>query len=230
MTLLAHRFRVPLPADEVWEVLIDLPSIAHCVPGARLDSAVHGGQEGGISTRLGPTGTEYLCRAHFVERDEVVHRAVIEARARETKGPGTASVLATFALRSDGQGTEVTVSAELAVRGTAAQFGPSHRAEASTSMLDTFVRNLEATMSAAGAQSGEAAGRRPASVREAVGRADDVRLDVLRTVLGHLARRSTSFLVGAAFGLLAGIVLGLAGRGGRNRSHERSVLAVPKPG
>jgi hypothetical protein len=230
MIPLDHRFRVPLPVDEAWEILTDLPTIARCLPGAHLDSVVDGRYEGGISTRIGPISARYRGSAHFVERDEVGHRAVIEARGREAEGAGTATVVVTLALQPDGQGTEVTISSEPAHGGRAAPFDRSRLAEVSTSMLDTFVRSLEAAIDAAREQAREPADLHPASVLDAVDPADDARLDVLRSVLVPIARRSTSYLVGAAFGLLTGIVLGRAGGRGRNRLHERSVLAVPKPG
>jgi carbon monoxide dehydrogenase subunit G len=35
---LEHSFTVPVPADQAWEVLLDVERVAPCMPGATLDS------------------------------------------------------------------------------------------------------------------------------------------------------------------------------------------------
>ena len=52
---LDHSFTVPVPVDAAWPVLLDLPTVAPCLPGARLGEP--GEPEGsGGSTRSGSSG------------------------------------------------------------------------------------------------------------------------------------------------------------------------------
>ncbi len=213
MIQLDHQFRVPLPVDQAWAVLTDLPKVARCLPGAHLEAVVDDRYEGGLSTRIGPISVRYQGSAVFVERDELDHRAVLEARGREEKGTGTATALITLVLKPQGDSTHVEVLSELAISGKAAQFGRSLLAEVSTTMLGTFAGNLEQMI--------EAGDHRPGA--EPVGRraepdAGADQLDVLRAVVLPILRRSAGPLVGTALGLLAGLALGRMGRRGARRS------------
>lgn len=225
MIHLDHEFRVPLPVEQAWAVLTDLPKVARCLPGAYLDTVLDGRYDGGLSTRIGPISAKYRGTASFVERDEIDHRAVVEARGQEEKGSGTATALITLALAPEGDATQVQVRSELAISGKAAQFGRSLLAEVSTSMLGTFVRNLEQMIEAGEHRDGSGGGsagmngvpaqRPPRTERlEPAGPADGDQLDVLRAVVLPVLRRSAGPLAATALGLLAGLALGRAGRRG----------------
>lgn len=192
---LADDFWVALPVDEAWTLLTDLPRIAPCLPGAHLDEVVDGEYRGGLATKIGPINARYRGVARFVERDDVDHRAVIEARGSEERGSGAASGTVVATLRPDGQGTRVDLSTELSISGRAAQFGRSLVTEVSTSMLAEFARRLE------GVVRPEASAAAPAD--------DAGQLDVLRTVALPVLRRAA---VPAACAMVAGVVGWLIGR------------------
>jgi hypothetical protein len=240
MISLHQQFRVELPVDDTWTLLTDLPQVARCMPGANLDEVVDGEYRGGLSTKIGPISAKYRGVAVFREHDEVAHRAVIEARGREEKGSGSASALITTVLKPDGDGTLVDVSSELAISGRAAQFGRSLLAEVSNSMVDEFVRRLEVMISGGeGAlnegprdEVADATSSTPTSSRASNGvRTDDFDqpLDLVRTVVIPMLRRSAVPL-GAA--IVAGTLGVLVGRRGR-RSSSRTVpftYVLPFPG
>ena len=192
---LANDFWVALPVDEAWALLTDLPRIAPCLPGAHLDDVVDGEYRGGLATRIGPVSARYRGAARFVERDDVDHRAVIEARGSEERGNGAASGTVVATLRPDGQGTRVDLATELAISGRAAQFGRSLLSEVSATMLAEFARRVETV---AGSGSSAAAARHEGGEP-----------DVVRTVALPVLRRAA---VPAACALIAGVVGWLAGR------------------
>lgn len=192
---LANDFWVALPVDEAWTLLTDLPRIAPCLPGAHLDDVVDGEYRGGLATRIGPVSARYRGVARFAERDEVDHRAVIEARGSEERGNGAASGTVVATLRPDGQGTRVDLATELAISGRAAQFGRSLLSEVSATMLAEFARRLETVARPEASAAGPRRGGEE--------------LDVARTVVLPVLRRAA---VPAACALAAGVAGWLIGR------------------
>lgn len=230
---LDHQFRVPLPIDQTWKVLTDLPTVARCLPGAHLDAVSDGRYDGGLATRIGPISAKYRGAATFVELDEVDHRTVIEARGREDKGTGTATALITMLLKPEGDSTLVEVTTELAISGRAAQFGRSLLADVSATMLTEFVSRLERMIAAgehtAPAQDAPAIGSavEPATTTAA----DDEHLDAVRTILLPMAKRSAGSLIGVAAGLLLGLVIGRStGRGALRAASPVTVVLHLPPG
>lgn len=229
MIPLHQEFHVDLPIDQTWALLTDLPKVARCMPGASLDEVVDGEYRGGLSTKIGPISAKYRGVAVFQERDDVAHRAVIEARGREEKGSGSASALITTHLKPDGERTLVDVSTELAISGRAAQFGRSLLAEVSNSIVEEFVRGLRAMI----AEDNNRAADHPHRHEEHTNAAPSVHhtpaedagagqeLDMLSTVVLPMLRRAA---VPAATALIAGLVGVLIGR--RGRRDQRSDLPL----
>ena len=222
-----HQFQVSLPVGKTWDLLTDLPKVARCLPGANLDDVVDGEYRGGLSTRIGPISAKYKGTASFREHDEVSHRAVIEAQGREEKGSGSANALITAVLKPDGDGTLVDVSTELAISGRAAQFGRSLLAEVSNTMIDEFVRRLEAMIRGDSGQpshetAGTPIGGREVSVETTAANSESDQLNVLTTIVLPMLRKS-AIPIGAA--LLAGAI-GLA-IGCRRQTKTRTAAAIP---
>ncbi|MEV4377117.1 SRPBCC family protein [Streptosporangium sp. NPDC049644] len=170
-----NEFTVNVPIDRAWTVLTDLEGIAPCMPGAQLtgvEGEVHSGR---VRVKVGPVVSEYAGTVRFVEKDEVNHRAVIDARGRDSRGAGNASAVVTALLRADGARTVVTVDTDLKISGRIAQFGSGMIKEVSGKLLGQFVDCLEGRLAADTAAATEVAGspvstapptadRRPASV------------------------------------------------------------------
>lgn len=220
MITLDQQFTVPLGMDDAWDLLTDLPQVARCLPGASLDEVVDEEYRGGLATKIGPINATYRGVAAFRERDDVAHRAVVEARGREAKGNGSASALITLHLEPDGEASLVKVSTELAISGRAAQFGRSLLAEVSNAMLQVFVQRLEAMIA-----NPDAPADTPAEQPLATGaggipptvHADDLgaageSLDVFRTLVMPMARRAALPIAAAALGGLIGVWTGRRGR------------------
>ena len=51
---LEHTFTVPVPVEKAWEVLLDLPTIAPCMPGATLTGVEGDEFTGTVKVKLGP--------------------------------------------------------------------------------------------------------------------------------------------------------------------------------
>jgi carbon monoxide dehydrogenase subunit G len=235
---LHNQFRVPLPVDQTWRLLTDLPQVARCLPGAHLDDVVDGEYRGGLSTKIGPISAKYQGVATFREHDEVSHRAVIDARGREQKGSGSANALITAVLKPDADGTLVDVSTELAISGRAAQFGRSLLAEVSNTMVAEFVRRLEAMISGDGgappAPTSASAGTGTSQPSAGAGRSEQASaesLDVMRTIAVPMLQQAAVPIGGALAAFLLGLAIGRRGGGSPRRSAAIPLTYVlPYPG
>ncbi len=136
-------FRVELPVEETWRVLLDIERIAPCLPGAQLQEIAGEEYRGIVKVKVGPITAQYKGSAHFVERNDTTHTAVIVGTGRDTRGQGNASATITMSLAPDGEGTHVRVATDLSITGKVAQFGRGVMADVSAKLLNQFVENLE---------------------------------------------------------------------------------------
>lgn len=144
---LDHNFTVPVPVDEAWKVLLDLPRIAPCMPGATLTAVEDDTFTGTVKVKLGPINLTYQGKGRFVERDEAAHRLVIEASGRDARAAGTAAATVTATLAPEGETTRVDVVTDLTVTGRPAQFGRGMLADVSGKLLGQFAECLADTLS-----------------------------------------------------------------------------------
>jgi len=147
---LEHSFRVPAPVDEAFAMLLDIEQVAACMPGATLVS-MDGDNEftGEVLVKVGPMKMSYRGVAKIVSIDREAHRAVVEAKGRETRGTGTAAATVTATLSPDGDATVAKVITDLAVTGRPAQFGRGIMVEVGDRLLAEFAKRLAARMTEA---------------------------------------------------------------------------------
>jgi carbon monoxide dehydrogenase subunit G len=140
---LSNEFVVPVGVDEAWVLLTDVERIAPCMPGAELQEIDGDEYRGVVKVKVGPITAQYKGKATFVEKDDAVHKAVLRAEGRDTRGQGNANATITATLVSEDGGTRVKVVTDLAITGRAAQFGRGVMADVSTKLLGQFVSCLE---------------------------------------------------------------------------------------
>ena len=171
---LDHSFTVPVPPDQAWDVLLDVETIAPCMPGATVDEVDGDVVNGRIKVKVGPVSLTYKGTAKFTERNPETRVVVVEAAGKETRGAGTASatVRASLAPDASGSGTEVTMHTTMNVTGKPAQFGRGVMVEVGGKLVEQFAANLARliagdTGSGGEAGSGNAAGDAPAGTSTA---------------------------------------------------------------
>jgi uncharacterized protein len=144
-----NEFTVGVPLQRAWEVLTDLEGIAPCMPGARLTGVDGDVFSGEVRVKVGPVVSQYAGTATFASKDDAAHRAVIDAKGKDSRGSGNASALITAQLRADGDDrTVVTVETDLTISGKIAQLGGGMIKEVSTKLLGQFVDCLEQRLAA----------------------------------------------------------------------------------
>ncbi|MFN8044015.1 MAG: SRPBCC family protein [Mycobacterium sp.] len=154
---IANEFTVSVPIERAWEVLTDMEQVIPLMPGAQLVGQEGEDYLGKVKVKVGPVTSEFSGKAHFVERDEATHRALIDGRGKEARGTGNAAATVTLQLHESGDHTRVTVDTDLKIVGKLAQFGSGMLQQVSEKLLGQFVDALEAKL---------AEGKAPAAAAE----------------------------------------------------------------
>src|ERR1700722_15792058 len=119
-----NSFEVPLPPAQAWAVLLDIPRIAPCMPGAELTEIVDAkNYKGRISVRLGPVALAFAGRIEFDGIDDANHSAGVKAQGSDAKGRGAASAAAMFHVEPVATGSKVLIHTDLTLSGAVAQYG-----------------------------------------------------------------------------------------------------------
>ena len=75
-----NAFELPLPVERAWALLLDVPRIAPCMPGAELVEVTDDrSYKGKVAVRLGPVALIFAGRAVIEQIDDLAHKARIKA-------------------------------------------------------------------------------------------------------------------------------------------------------
>ena len=119
-----NSFTVPVEPATAWRLLLDVPRMARCMPGASLTEARDDrSYAGNVVVKLGPVRLAFAGEARITELDETARRAKVEGKGNDTKGRGSAQAKLDFVLVPDGAGTRVVVTTDLQLTGSVAQYG-----------------------------------------------------------------------------------------------------------
>jgi carbon monoxide dehydrogenase subunit G len=144
-----NSFEVPLPPEQAWALLMDIPRIAPCMPGAELTEVVDAkNYKGKISVRLGPVALAFAGRVAFDGIDEANRTARVTAQGSDAKGRGGANAAATFRIEPSGDGAKVLIHTDLMLSGAVAQYGRGVGMIQSTAaqIIGQFANNLRAQL------------------------------------------------------------------------------------
>jgi hypothetical protein len=216
--LIENSFRVPVPIEQAWRTLLDVPRIAPCLPGATLEESEGTTYRGRVKVKVGPIQLAYKGEATIAEQDEAARRLVLVASGKETRGSGAASARVVAELVERDGATDVQVATDLDLTGKPAQFGRSIISDVSGRLIDQFATNLAALMVApealpvAAATSVSAATAGPSTAPAApAAPAEDAALDVW-TLVPPPVRVAVRVLLPAFLLLTVGWLLGRRGR------------------
>jgi carbon monoxide dehydrogenase subunit G len=138
-----NTFDVDAPLDEVWRTVLDVERVAPNVPGAQvLEQTGEDAYKVAIKVKVGPMSMTYRGEVQITERDDEAHRAVMKARAKESRGQGTADADVTMLLTGDQGRTSATVTTEVQLSGKVATLGQGVLQDVSGRLVETFAHNL----------------------------------------------------------------------------------------
>jgi uncharacterized protein len=138
-----NDFDVDAPLESVWNAILDVERVAPNVPGAEvLEQTGADSYKVAVKVKVGPMSMRYRGDVEIVERDEEVHRAVMKARAKESRGQGTAEADVTMSLRGQDGRTSATITTDMELSGKAASMGQGVLQDVAGRLVETFAQNL----------------------------------------------------------------------------------------
>ncbi len=141
-----NEFTVPASVEEAWTVLLDVPRVAPCLPGAVIEEAhsEEGEYSGTMTVKIGPITARYKGTVSIQEADEATRSVVMRAQAKDARGQGTAAATITSTMEETAEGTKVSVVTDMRVTGPAAQFGRGVMQDVSAKLMNRFADCLAA--------------------------------------------------------------------------------------
>jgi uncharacterized protein len=119
-----NSFEVPAAPDAAWALLIDVPRVVPCMPGAELERTVDESTWEVLQrVKLGPISLQFRTEVTRTEMNETDRRTVLSINAKEVRGRGGAEATIESSLDPVEGGTRVTLVTELSLRGSVAQYG-----------------------------------------------------------------------------------------------------------
>jgi len=183
---LENSFDVSASTEAAWELLMDVPRVIPCMPGAELVETVDDSNwKARMRVKLGPISLTFLTDVHRDEVDEAARRVRLAASAREERGRGAASATIESSLASIEGRTRVSTVTELTLSGAVAQYGRGLVQDVTAQLLRSFAECLEKQLSPSPGEGSAAAAAEEQRPVSALG----LGAGVLRSRLARLWRR-----------------------------------------
>lgn len=171
--LLQNEFEIDTDVDSAWDFFTDLARVMPCMPGAALEGVEGENYLGNVKVKVGPIGAHFRGTAHFAEKDDAAHRAVIVAAGKDPKGQAAANAQIHARLEAvSPTRTRVLIDTDLDISGRMAQFGRGAIADVSNRLIGQFVDNISSVI---GSAEGAASPPSTTATREGTASADQAR-------------------------------------------------------
>jgi carbon monoxide dehydrogenase subunit G len=150
---LENSFEVPAPPEQAWALLLDVPRVIPCMPGAELTEVVdESNWKATMQVKLGPISLTFATDVKREEADEASQRVRLSAQARELRGRGGGQATIESSLTKGDGGTRVDIVTDLSLTGPVAQYGRGIVQDVSSQLVDRFADCLRAQLVAAPAE------------------------------------------------------------------------------
>jgi carbon monoxide dehydrogenase subunit G len=145
---LQHRATVPAPRDRVWQLLMDVPRVALCVPGVESVTPEGGDRyRGRFRVQVGPVRLALDGEVELAERDDAAGRAVMRASGTDARiGGGVRAVVALSLV--PGTATEMVVDSDVQILGRIGELGQPLIKRKADEIMSAFAGNLVRAVSA----------------------------------------------------------------------------------
>lgn len=147
---LENSFEVPAPRQRAWELLMDVPRIVPCMPGAELRETVSESQwKADLGVKLGPISLNFDTDVTRESVDEAAGSVTLAAKAREKRGRGGAQAAISSTLTELGpSSTRIDIVTDLTLSGAVAQYGRGIVQDVSQQMVGKFADCLKGQLTA----------------------------------------------------------------------------------
>jgi uncharacterized protein len=146
---LENSFEVPAAPERAWELLMDVPRVVPCMPGAELTEVVDDSNwKAKMNVKLGPMALAFATDVNRDLADQAARRVRLAANARETRGRGAARATIESTLVSADGGTRVEIVTDLSLSGPVAQYGRGMVEDVSSQLVGRFAQCLQSQLAA----------------------------------------------------------------------------------
>ena len=147
---LENSFEVPAARKAAWDLLMDVPRVIPCMPGAELeDTVAEDAWKAKLSVKLGPIALTFATDVTREAADEAAGVVTLNAKARELRGRGGAKAAIQSSLSEIEGGTRVDIVTDLTLSGAVAQYGRGIVQDVSGQLVGRFADCLKAQLVAA---------------------------------------------------------------------------------
>jgi carbon monoxide dehydrogenase subunit G len=140
----SNDFAVPQPIDQVWASMTNLERILPLVPYTTVLQGSGSSVTAQIKIRFGAVSMTYVGTAEIIERDDINHRAVMSATARQSGGRSCVNARVEIQLTPAGGQTTGRLMSMVNVPALGPQTGVATIQRTTQGMIDTFAQNLAA--------------------------------------------------------------------------------------
>jgi carbon monoxide dehydrogenase subunit G len=146
---ITETFDVERDIESVWALFVDVPELAHCLPGAELTEYHDDGRcAGRVEAKIGPISAIFEGEA-TVTGDATTRSGTVTGKGADRRGGSRAQLKVAYSLEPIPSGTRVVVDADVILSGAAAQFGRIGLLKEMTGrIIGEFVHCIEAKLAA----------------------------------------------------------------------------------
>ena len=136
-------FEVPAAPAQAWALLMDVPRVVPCMPGAELVETVdESNWKANMKVKMGPMAFTFATDVCREEADEQAGRVLLSAKAREVRGRGGAHATIESTLAAADGGTTIGVVTDLALSGAVARYGRGIVQDVTEQLVTQFAEGL----------------------------------------------------------------------------------------
>lgn len=132
---------ISAPRERVWAFLMDVPVMAHCIPGVETVEAVGDDRYHGVlKVRVGPISLSLRGEVTITGRDEDAGKAMMTVEAADRRVGGSVKAQVEMVL------SEIHVVTDAQVMGRIGEFGQPVIRKKADSVMQEFAENLRRTL------------------------------------------------------------------------------------
>ena len=140
---LTQRCVVPVPPEQLWELLVDVSRAGPCIPGVEgIEPLGDDKYRGVLTVQVGPIRLTLEGMITVEERDRDAWRASMRAEANDRGASGGIRARMSMRLSPAEGGTEITVETDLSVLGKIGEFGQPIIKKKADGIMQEFAQNL----------------------------------------------------------------------------------------
>jgi carbon monoxide dehydrogenase subunit G len=138
-----YTYAVNAPADKLWTIVKDIPTVGTCIPGAvDIKEGDDGEYTGTVKIRVGPISLGLNGKLSINSQDAEARSISFTGEGADRKVPGNVRVKISMRVSGEGATSELVVDSEANVMGKLGEFGQGIIKRKADGIMKDFGQNL----------------------------------------------------------------------------------------